>query len=250
MPEPSNTLSTDLGKTLGEFRPNRGLFFLLIILGIPMLACGAFTAVSELFKPDTQLAGVIVGAALFALGASASWFSYRRLTKDIRRYIAYEKGLVEVRKRDRIAIRWDEIILIWRDAAQIREPGQSSSDSERIYTWRLQGRDGQDWRVIGQHKLGRLIEEHTYPLIWEQLRAGVEAGKTVRFGEIAISQAGIGYGEEQIPWEAIDSLSFASHVRIKTETGQRDLRWAKTANLPNLPLLKKAIEEFGGIAVD
>jgi hypothetical protein len=197
---------------------------------------------------------VIVAAGVGSLGVYVLRSAWQRRGG---RVLVLTEGLVEMWSGRVTAVPWDEILRIWRR----EEPGLGIF-ADRCYL-RLELEDGRNlffantglllpWMVLPASRLAELrthIERETNLRKLPTLLEALNAGRTLTFDQLAVSQAGVTWQGQTWPWEQIFHLEIG-HTPFLS---QGQMRWAlvllggrlirfRMDEIPNLALLWALIE--------
>jgi len=149
----------------------------------------------------------------------------------------FERGLIlKYGRKAPVICRWDDIEAIWH------RYNPWTSRPERVSAHTIQLRDGSKYTLsrldIDQPALGQVLREQVTPLQLPPITAAYQAGQTLPFGPLRVSQEGIAMGEQVLPWAQVKSVGLEANRLVIYEITQRK-PWSKlaAAQVPNLYVL-------------
>ncbi len=198
-----------------------------VVLGVVFLGV-AFTAGT----PGALVLFVLLG--LFFFGLALYMIFIPILCRSWRVYICTEGFVL---KRGTIeAFRWDQVEAMWQAVTRHRTNGIYTGTTHK-YT--VRGKDGR--QVIINDRFGNiedlgntLSHQITAALMPEVLNA-YNAGNTITFGPLSISQQGISNGREALPWSQITGIGVNRGV-VTVRKEDKWLNWSTTivSRIPNV----------------
>ncbi len=235
---------SQLGKPTAEFAV-RGAGFVRNLVLAPMLIGTGLTleilliGVLHIHHYDLLFLGVL-------LIVSGITLVVRAVRNRGLRVVVYPEGLVQLHRGEARALCWEEISQVW----QKKNDGfhLATRAWRGLQTLRLQTADGR--RLTFDDSLPRLAElseivcEATLPFLWLTAQATLESGRALHFGNLRVSQQGLGRGKETWPWSDVQ--------KIKINTGQLSAykkgKWTPglvfaLSEMPNSHVLVALLEE-------
>ena len=205
------------------------LFFLglaFVIVPIAFLIWGRMGgAAFKSFK--LLILGVILLPGAFAMVRRA----YRDWGLQV---LVFADGLVRA-QRDRVdAFFWDEIETVWRQKSQ--GAWGHLAKGTLVYTIRRARGDDVafDSHLDGLKRLAELIEQSTLPYMLPRCQEAFEGGEVIDFAKLQISTAGLGNGQEMLPWSEIKEVAVgAQSVVIRKEGKMLSWHTAPRNEIPN-----------------
>ncbi len=192
---------------------------------------GAAVATESLFWPVITTAGLLLLSLIFAGIAYANWVKAIMLCQN---GFAYKdrRGLHPWRWRDvtslRMAVTRHDIFGLHTGTTHVYTVENSSGN-------RLVLNDG-----FGRvEELARVIEENTFPLLFEQAIQQFNFAKNLNFGPIMVNKTGIQVGRKSFSWGEIQQVSVHQGILKVSEKrgGWLSGASAATAAIPNLRVL-------------
>jgi hypothetical protein len=197
---------------------------------------------------DDKLTGPAIFAfVLFLLGIWTGWLAYANWNKGA---VAYEKGFAYRDRKGIQAWRWED--LVSQTAAVTRHYTNGIyTGTTHVYT--LFNREGTrlvlNDSLAKVEELAALVEEGSFPLLYEKAAQLYNTGQTLTFGPVAISKAGIQIGKKTYPWQEVQQVSIQQGV---VKVSRKDGGWfsgasAMASTIPNLRILLSIIDQVVGI---
>lgn len=225
-----------LGHLLGEFGWNKGrakaVLWLWIILLIPSLICSLF------------LVGLIgLGFCVYFIQRS-----YRRLRATQPAIVVYEQGLVDQRQKTPQVVRYETIKNMFISVVVI--------NGVLNYIVTLEQQDGQklkvDEHVANVDHLRQLLEEQ---LVQQRLPGAIarfQAGDTLSFGNLQLSQSGLSIGKKTLPWPEFGSVEVKRSANmvglvIHQKAGNQEWGYQARDTFPNLALFFALVSYIQGV---
>ncbi|MDQ2886446.1 MAG: hypothetical protein M3Y39_10190 [Chloroflexota bacterium] len=158
-----------------------------------------------------------------------------------------ERGLLGYNEstRDVTAILWDTIESVWCDVARVYS--SDAGDKRRRFGWKyvFQCNDGQRFAFSGYEgafALSYVVDREINARLLPGAIAAYDAGRTVSFGAIQISQEGLQVGHKAIPWQNILSIEMeGEQIIVRLPDWQSWVGNSKAAT-PNVSVLKALIQ--------
>jgi hypothetical protein len=197
------------------------------VIGLGLIIGGLIASLS-----DTSLL-CLSAAGLLPMGASV-WAVVQFATRRKRRVLIYPEGLVHIRGRKTQVFRWDAIEKTWVSFQKTRRGGRSV---QRIFT--IQDAHGTKVQfggdIIGIVKLGETIQEEVTKRLLPRAMETYNAGGSVQFGHLSLSQQGLSNGRETVPWSQIEEVKIDRGIITVRREGQW-LNWANVtvSGTPNV----------------
>ena len=103
--------------------------------------------------------------------------------------------------------------------------------------------------LVKVEELAALIEEGTFPLLYEKAAQQYNTGQTLTFGPVVISKGGILVGKKTYPWQEVKEVSIQQGI---LKVSKKDGGWfsgasAMASTIPNLRVLLSIIDQVVGI---
>ncbi|HUY79004.1 MAG TPA: DUF6585 family protein [Ktedonobacterales bacterium] len=159
----------------------------------------------------------------------------------------FRDGLVVVRGAQSQAIPWNAITAFYQRIVRTR---QSFVITSMSYRFTIELADGKRY-VFSQYKnvgrLGEILRQETTARQLPGARAAYQAGQTLTFGKMSLSQVGLSNGRETIPWGEVSGIQVANGAIIISRQGKR-LAWASplVPNVPNFVVFVTLAQEHAG----
>lgn len=206
----------------------------LIILFIVLIGLGGlFGAAAADPSGGQQLVFVILSLACvaFAIYIVLQPVIYR----SWRAYVCSD-GLLSVRGSKIEAFRWDQIEAMWQ-AVTRRYYNGIYTGTTHIYT--VRSSDGRQVvfndRFANVEQLGDTISREITNRLLPQVIRAYQAGNTITFGPLSISQQGVSNSKELLPWSQIKEVGVNRGVVTVKKEGKW-LNWSSVmvAKVPNI----------------
>ncbi len=205
---------------------------------------GAAVVGEALFWPLVVAAGLFLLSLIFAGSAYANWVKVILLYRD---GFAYKdrRGLHLWRWRDVTALR---MAAIRHDVFGIH--------TGTIHTYTIENRNG-NRLVLNDgfsrvEELAQVIEEKTFPILFEQAAQQYNAGQTLTFGPLWVDKAGIQISGKNYAWDEIQLVTVQrGYLRIARKDGGL-FGGAKiaVAGIPNLRVLLSIIRQMASVKIE
>jgi hypothetical protein len=175
-------------------------------------------------------AGVIV-ACVTGIGVFLGAFNKRRI-------IVYTDGLVIHEKRKDICLRWDQIRKVSLSLGREFRPLEFGYYLPEKSKLSLADHHHNEITITSGfprfQELRAHVEKQTLEHLVTRANAALARGEAVPFGPLDVSNNGISYNEECIPWEMIDSIKMENGKIIIAKKGKW-LTWCKLelSQVPN-----------------
>lgn len=160
-----------------------------------------------------------------------------------------ERGLLGYNEstRDVTAIPWDTIESVWYEVARVYS--SDAGDKRRRFGWRyiFQCNDGQRFAFSGYEgafALSYVIEREINARLLPDAIAAYDAGRTVSFGAIQVSQEGLQVGHKAVPWQNILSVEMEGEQIIVSLPDWQHWVGNSKAATPNVSVLKALIQHI------
>jgi len=252
-------VTAQLGSQVADFpwSPRaRGSRWLLIGLlgGLGLL----LIVMSRQARPQIAPISLVSGALLLLIAVATAYISFRRGT-HAPQFTLYEQGLVVQRGRKTHLVRYEDIDLLWEQIMwqggrhQRMLPGRT-----HVYT--LRTRDRKTLRLSDQfadiRQAGAFVQQEVLRRSLPAAVATYQAGGTLSFGPLTISQAGLARGKAALPWDEIvrvgvtegryrDTAAWTYKLQV-TRIGQgRPWQEIDLHQIPNSRVLLALIKETG-----
>ena len=225
-----------LGRRKHEYLPSQANALTFLIFGAVclLLAVSAlvFVITSGGFS-DLTLSGnlapllltLIVVVVLLVVGGFCVYVYFIPRTSVAQ----YENGLAIYRGGQLTAVvPWESVTEFYQDVTRYRAYGVNTAT---VYTYRITTRDGRSFSFGANlrkiDKLGERIQEAVIPIIAARAQAAFNAGQPAQFGAVTLSQAGLTYKGNSIPWTEFSGVRVSNgHIEL-----QKQGRWFNWASL-------------------
>ena len=207
-------------------------------------------AVMERMIRDTVLPLSCGALVTFGLGLLAAWSAYSNWKKTV---VVYTDGLAYSDRKGLRQARWDQIASLTSAVTKHYRNGIYTGTS---HAYTVLSREGEKWvfndSIQNVEALSNHIRQGTYPHLYEDAADAYNAGKTLQFGSVAISKAGIQLGKKSYQWDEVLHVSVRQGV---LKVAKHDGGWFSGANIavssiPNLPVLLSIIDQVIGIRTE
>jgi hypothetical protein len=232
-----------LGEPTAEFAV-RGLAFFRSLVLAPLLVAGGLileiilVGVLHIHHYEILLPGIVlIGSGVMLLVRA---FRDRGL-----RVVVFPEGLVRLHRGRALAFWWEEIDRVWQ-----KEGGGSHGIGRvwRTHSLTLQAADGRrmtfDDSLPRLGQLSQIVRRETLPRLLHRVEADYEAGKTLDFGKLRISQRGLSQGKETLPWSELrQAKGDEDHLFIYKKGKWRFSLAFTGSEIPNFHVLLALIEQ-------
>lgn len=192
-----------------------GIFFGL--LGLGLVIGGLIASLSDSSLLCLTVAGVFpLGVAVWAF---AQFFTRRSL-----RVLVFPEGLVHIRGGKAQVFRWDEIAKVYMSLQKTRVGGRAVQHSYRIQD--VRGKRAEfTGDIPGVATLGQTIQQEVTRRMLPRALETYNAGGTVEFGSLSVSQQGLSNRRETVPWSDIEEVKVQRGI-ITVKKAGKWLNWA------------------------
>lgn len=263
----------DLGTPIAEYTPFRGTGCLIsslivgILFSVFVTAVGIFIVSGYWWSGVSSSFSTVVGLMVVLLGV---WLVARAIRKRNlgRRVLVFPEGLAYIQQGKTHIIRWENIAAVWQNVVShySRQAWQSTARyTGTIHSYTVELDDGRKYTfndALGDvGELGRTIQQETSHYMLPRLRQAYEAGQTIPFGALGVSQAGIskGYkGYSVLPWDQVGIVGIYEGFLNVYSTEEQTITslilskgkkaWASVAvaKTPNVFVFKAMVDEILG----
>jgi len=225
--------ANDLGAPTAEYTRN-GVRQALSLLGsVVVISIGVMTMFGGL---SAALSGGSDVFLFFVMGLvyvlPGLWWFISTLRKRGLRVLVFPDGLTYTRHGKTDVIRWDDVATVLQAITMVQH-----TFTVRKCTVQLQ--DGSKHifnnAIRNVEQLINTIQQQVTPRILERVSEAYEAGQTIPFGKLSISQAGISKGNKTLPWDQVKRVTVDKGVITIKKQGSLLLTWASVgvAETPN-----------------
>jgi hypothetical protein len=222
------------GKPKSRHSAGFGAFFSLNMLSLIGVALFAGIAVMGfVIQVDEAKESPVVGriVAFGATGLSVAllaWaiFSYARLIKQVE---VFDEGIVWGGER----AEWGEIAAAYR--AELRLNGEMvqrdltiETDDGRVALFRMQ--------LSKWDRLADRIQDEVFERKMPEAVERFEEGEELEFGELSLSQEGVTFKGELIPWKRVRKVSVENGWVCVKEKGREEPHQVRVSEVPNFPI--------------
>jgi hypothetical protein len=212
-----------------------GIAYLIIGLGLIVGGVLIYGADSSSDSSGVGTLAVMSIVGLLALAGAVYCLLYGVIYKNWHVYV-YEHGFIYTRGQAPKVFRWDQVEAIW---FQITRRYYNGIYMGTTYKYRVRRNDGLEVilndRFTNIAALGNLVNERITQTKLPQVIAALNAGQTVTFGPLSISQAGLQNARGALlPWQEIKGVDIQSGYIAISKAGKW-LKWSNQpiANIPN-----------------
>jgi hypothetical protein len=205
-----------------------------VLLGIGQVAA---LLIIDTYYPIAAIAtavGFVAGLVMAIAG----------LISGQRKLLFFKDGLAEIKGSKTTALRWDDITWVKERIRVERDRG--ANKAHYIYT--LNSKNGTQLILKGYENaepIGTTIFDEVNKRLLPKFTEAYERGETIKFGEIAISKAGIDFGKGPIAWDEIEEMLYMVGKVAVRRSGQRlDVANHTAADTPNMSLLSLMLEKI------
>ena len=243
-----------LGALISEHPFARSWLLRLAIAGGSLFVTGAgLTAwMSDGFSPNNRASftssgeqwtvALSVGGIL--LVSAAVCFVALMIGRSTRAKV-HEHGLVYETRGKRTVFRWQDVDALWKNEAIVGNVEQfryavADSAGRRV---------GISFRLAHVRDIAQRIERELIARRLPSLRAALDRGESVDFGEIRMSAGGLSRGRKQISWSELSAVRVDNRfVSVWTPSGSAPWLEVRTATLPNVELFAALAQKHVRIA--
>ncbi len=232
---------------------NLVMFFLLLSASCLLFFYGLYDTYLAYEKhgpamiDDKIITPTLIAFALFALGALAGWGAYANWTKGA---AVYDKGFV---LRDRKGLHpwaWEDVASF---TASVTRHYTNGIYTGTTHTYTILNKQSERL-VLGDsfknvEQLAALIEQSTFPILYDRAAAQYNSGQAVVFGPVAFSKSGIVIGKKTYPWPEVQQVSIHQGFLKVSKKGGGWFSGASAAasTIPNLRVLLSIIDQIAGV---
>lgn len=219
------TPTAEYTRSAGRQALNYVLSSILVIGGVAMLLGGLASSLSG----SGADAPFIVLGLLWAL--PGGWWFISALRKRDLRILVFPEGLSYTRSGKTAVIRWDDVEAVWQAVRKVQY-------TFTVHTCTLRLKDGSRYtfnNALRQvDRLIQTIQQRVTPRILARAREACDAGQTVPFGKLSVSQAGIYRGSALLPWDQVGSIRVNEGIATVKKEGSL-FKWTSVpvAEIPN-----------------
>lgn len=198
---------------------------------------GAAVVGETLFWP------LVFAAGLFLLSIVFAWITYANWEKAI---ALYQNGFAYKDRRGLRLWRWKDVAAL-RMAVTRHDLFGINTGATHVYS--VENRNGSRLALNDSfsrvEELARVIEEKTFPSLFEQATQQYNAGQTLTFGPVLVNKTGIQIGKKSYAWGEVKQVTIQrGNMYIARKEGGL-FSGAKTAlaGIPNLRVLLSIISQ-------
>lgn len=185
---------------------------------------------------------------LIALGVGIAFLvvGYLRSRQSIQ---VFEHGFSYIKGGAVRVVRWDAIESVSYQAYRVRV---NLIPVGTLHTYTIQTSQGETIKLtndVGKvAKLGALIQAEAFKQLLPRALETYNAGGTLQYGKLSVSQAGVGKGKEIVPWAQLKSVQLSNgYIAIK-----KDGKWLNWANVaiaqtPNFFVFLALVDRIVGV---
>ncbi len=259
LPEVFSSLSS-LGGVVDFFPLRKGrrwasliLALVLLIGSVGVLLYGMYLADLSWQRYGAARVGemlfwpLVAAAGLFLLSLIFAWSAYANWAKAI---ALYQNGFAYKDHRGLRLWRWKEVAVL-RMAVTRHVLFGINTGATHVYS--VGNRNGSRLALNDAfsrvEELARVVEENTFPLLFEQASQQYNAGRNLTFGPVMVNQAGIQIGRKNYAWGEVQQVSIQQGILKVSKKGGGWFSGARAAaaDIPNLRVLLSIIDQLVGI---
>ena len=198
---------------------------------------GAAVVGESLFWPLVIAAGLFLSFLIFAGIAYANW---------VKAILLYQNGFAYKDRRGLHPWRWRDVAAL-RMAVTRHDVFGINTGATHAYT--VENRSGNRLALNDSfsrvEELARVIEENTFPLLFEQAAQQYNFGRNLNFGPVMVNKAAIQIGKKSYAWGEIQQVSLQQGILkvMKNSGGWFSGARAAAAAIPNLRVLISLISQ-------
>lgn len=202
---------------------------------------GAAVVGETLFWP------LVFAAGLFLLSIVFTWITYANWGKAI---VLYQNGFAYKDRRGLRLWRWKDVAAL-RMAVTRHDLFGINTGATHVYS--VENRNGSRLALNDAFRrveeLARVVEENTFPLLFEQASQQYNSGRNLAFGPVMVNQASIQIGRKSYAWGEVQQVSIQQGILKVSKKGGGWLSGARAAaaDIPNLRVLLSIIDQLVGI---
>ncbi len=246
-----------LGPLQAVYRANKAhylgnmiVYGLLALAGLAIIVVGIVVAARTRAGVFAALFCLLMMGALGAVVIALAVHLFRRLLDTLRQLVlVFPEGMAHVCRGTAAVYRWDEARSLWQHITNHYYNG-AYTGTTHVYT--LATADGR--RVVFKdflknvEQLGNTIANEITRRRLPEAIDDFNAGRLVKFGKLAVSQAGLTYGQSLLPWEEVDAVRIAEGWVSVGKKGKW-FNWCKipAAGVPNLFVFLALVDEIVGL---
>jgi hypothetical protein len=228
----ASTQASDLGAPIAEYTRNSGKHALSVLISALLIIAGVAMALGGFFSSDSPSGSRFLFLSLglvYALPGTL-WFVSTVRKRDLHVRV-FPEGFSYTKGGKTELVRWDEVETVRQAITRVQH-------TFTVRSCTLQLKDGSKYTFNNAlRNVGELIhttQREVTPRLLSRLNEQYRAGQVVRFGKLAISEAGISHGRKTLPWDQVGSASVSKGVVTIRKRG-RLLKWASidVAQIPN-----------------
>ena len=205
---------------------------------------GAAVVGESLFWPLVIAAGLFLSFLIFAGIAYANW---------VKAILLYQNGFAYKDRRGLHPWRWRDVAAL-RMAVTRHDVFGINTGATHAYT--VENRSGNRLALNDSfsrvEELARVIEENTFPLLFEQAAQQYNFGRNLNFGPVMVNQAAIQIGKKSYAWGEVQQVTVQrGYLHIARKEGGL-FSGAKTAlaGILNLRVLLSIISQVIRVRVE
>ncbi len=229
------------GPLIAEFK---GATLSNTIYGVILLLLGGASLAGFVTDTQNNLPLAFIGL-IFLIGAAillvVSALNSRNTVQ------AYRDGLVFWHGSQSDAIPWNAVTSFYQRIIQTRYYGIPVARSYRYTLLRADGKRFVFRQYKNARQLGDIIRQETTARQLPQAQAAFQAGQTLTFGKLSLSQAGLSNGRETLPWSAVSGVRVVNGAILINRQG-KGLAWARqpVSITPNFLVFLTLVQNLAG----
>jgi len=235
------TQAGPLGALIEEFK---GASLSNTIYGVILLLLGGASLAAYVTDTQNNLPFAFIGIIIL-VGAAALFVVSALNSRNIVQ--VYQGGLVATRGAQSETIPWDSVVTYYQRVIRYRYNLIVTYTVRRYIVERADGKRFTFSQYQNVQRLGEIIARETAARQLPRAQAAFQAGQTIAFGKLSLSQAGLSNGKETIPWSEVSGVQVANGAILISRQGKR-LAWARQSvqNTPNAQVLLTLVQNLAG----
>jgi hypothetical protein len=230
-----------LGKPIGEFVVSGRVFALRVALALGLILAGTGLAALLIWAKGHHFHILLWGPILALMGLTLAVRSYRNLGL---RVLIYPEGGILFRHDRVTTFFWEEVSRIWRK--KMEEHWSSAWQGSLILS--LEKADGEtihlDDALPRLGELADLIQARTLPSLLSAAYSSLEAGETIRLGELTLVPTGLKSKKGSLTWDEIKGIE-CDNRSLVIYSKPKGAKWCtlKISEVPNFHVIRPLVTQ-------
>jgi len=214
------------------------------IYGVVLLVLGGLSLAAFVTDTKNNLPFAFIGLIFLIAAAVLLVVSALNSRNKVQ---AYQEGLVVMRGSQSEAIPWNAVTNFYQRVVRYRYSLIITYTVRRYIVERADGKRFTFSQYKNIARLGEIISQQTATRKLPQAQAAYQAGQTLTFGKMSLSQAGLSNGRETIPWSEVSGVRVVNGAIVISRQGKR-LAWASAAvaTTPNPQVFITLVQNLAG----